>query len=248
VAVIGGGNAAIDSARTALRLGGREVEILYRRTEKEMPADPEEIRDALAEGIRIEGLVKPRSIARPNGFFELVLSRMRLGKRDDSGRPRPEDIPGSEFSREFDTIIAAIGQTPEGWGKTRLETRSGNRIKVDPETQATDLPGIYAAGDAVTGPASVIEAIAGGRKAAAAIDRFLGGSGNLVEAIIPPETEAQRAWAKARGSEEEALRPPLRKDLCECPAGIFAQVEKSYSRAQARKEARRCLQCDLEET
>ncbi len=113
VAVIGGGNAAIDSARTALRLGAREVTILYRRTQSEMPASAEEIEGAIAEGVKIEFLVAPSRIARKNGRVELGSIRMRLGAIDASGRPRPEPIEGSEFLMSFDTIIAAVGQRPE---------------------------------------------------------------------------------------------------------------------------------------
>ena len=242
VAVIGGGNAAIDSARTALRLGAKEVTIVYRRTQAEMPANPEEIEEALAEGVQLYILAAPSRIISQNGHVEMESIRMELGAMDASGRRRPEPIKGSEFTMEFDTIIAAIGQRPEIPHQFNLATGRGNAIETDPDTLATSIEGVFAGGDAVTGPASVIEAIAAGRQAAISIDKYLGGSGVIDEVLAPPE-EAVGALEEA----EEKRRPLMPTLPLEQRTGDFSQVELGYSEEMAIEEAERCLRCDLEE-
>jgi len=242
VAVIGGGNAAIDSARTALRLGAKEVTIVYRRTQAEMPANPEEIEEALAEGVQLYILAAPSRIISQNGHVEMESIRMELGAIDASGRRRPEPIKGSEFTMEFDTIIAAIGQRPEIPHQFNLATGRGNAIETDPDTLATSIEGVFAGGDAVTGPASVIEAIAVGRQAAISIDKYLGGSGVIDEVLAPPE-EAVGALEEA----EEKRRPLMPTLPVEQRTGDFSQVELGYSDEMAIEEAERCLRCDLEE-
>jgi len=187
VAVIGGGNAAIDSARTALRLGATEVTIIYRRSQTEMPASSSEVEEALKEGINIIFLAAPSKITRWNGRLRLECLRMKLGKPDASGRRRPIPIKGSEFATDFDTIIAAIGQTPEIPDQFRLPIGRGNTLQVAPDTLATPRDGVFAGGDVVTGPASVIEAIAAGRQAAISIDKYLGGKGIIDETLVPAE-------------------------------------------------------------
>ena len=242
VAVIGGGNAAIDAARTALRLGAKEVSIVYRRTKAEMPANPEEVEEAIAEGASIDYLVAPSKIRGHNGWVELESLRMELGEMDSSGRRRPEPIEGSEFTAGYDTIIAAIGQRPEVPEKFNISLGRGNIIEVDPDTLATSREGVYAGGDAASGPASVIEAIAAGRQAAIYIDKYLGGKGDIEETLAPPEGEI----APLEEAEEQ-WRPkmptvPVKKRL-----GNFGQVELGYDDKAAIEEAQRCLRCDLEE-
>jgi len=242
VAVIGGGNAAIDSARTALRLGAKEVTIVYRRTKDEMPAATEEIEGAIEEGVKIRFLAAPLSIRQKNGRLELECNSMQLGDIDVSGRPRPEPIEGSEFVMDFDTIIAAIGQRPEVPSRFDLSLGRGNAIVVDPDTLATDKEGVFAGGDVVKGPASVIEAIAHGRIAATSIDKYLGGEGDIEETLAPPE-EAMKPLEEA----EEEMRveipaPPTKERIKN-----FGNVELSLSQKMAIKEAERCLRCDLEE-
>ncbi len=242
VAVIGGGNAAIDSARTALRLGAREVNIIYRRTQAEMPASHEEIEEALAEGVKIDYLLAPSGIISRNGQVELECTRMALGAIDSSGRRRPEPVKGSEFTMSYDTIIAAIGQRPEIPRQFNLETGRGNIIPVDPDTLATSREGVFAGGDAVSGPASVIEAIAAGRQAAISIDKYLGGNGIIDETLAPPEGEA------APLEEAEEKRRPVMPILpVKQRLDGFGQVEIGYSKEMAIEEAERCLRCDLEE-
>jgi len=242
VAVIGGGNVAIDGARTALRLGAKEVTIIYRRTRAEMPASPEEVEEALAEGVQIYFLVAPLKIISQNGSVEMECTRMELGAMDASGRRRPEPIKGSEFALDFDTIIAAIGQRPDIPDQFNLALGRGNVVEVDPDTLTTSREGVFAGGDAVSGPASVIEAIAAGRQAAISIDKYLGGSGDIDEVLAPPEGEVA-----ALDEAEEKRRPqmptlPVKKRL-----GDFSQVELGYSDEMAMEEAMRCLRCDLEE-
>jgi len=245
VAVIGGGNSAIDAARTALRLGAKNVFILYRRTEKEMPANPEELEDAKNEGVNLEILVAPVKVQRKDGRLLLSLQRMKLGDIDKSGRPKPVPVAGSEFAMEFDQVITAIGQKPGVDPEMGLELEKNGTIKVNPETLETSVRGIFAGGDAVLGPASVIEAIAMGRRSAIAIDRFLGGKGMIEEKLAEEDAGRQKLARKEETGERRRERVnylPLKQRL-----KSFKQVELGYTRSQACREANRCLQCDLEE-
>jgi NADH-quinone oxidoreductase subunit F len=243
VAVIGGGNAAIDSARTALRLGAKEVTIVYRRTKEQMPASLEEIEGAIEEGVKIRFLSAPSSITKKDGKLELECLAMKLGDIDASGRPRPEPIEGSQFTMSFDTIIAAIGQRPEIPSRFNLSLGRGNTIQVDPDTLlAKDKEGVFAGGDVVKGPASVIEAIAHGRQAAISIDKYLGGEGDISETLAPPE-EPMKPLEEA----EEEMRVEIPAPLAKERIKNFEDVEMTLSRKMAVKEAERCLRCDLEE-
>jgi heterodisulfide reductase subunit A len=179
VGIIGGGNVAMDAARSALRLGARKVYILYRRTRQEMPASDEEIEASEAEGIEIQYLVAPAEVLSGNGKVKgLKCTRMELGEPDASGRRRPVPIKGSEFDIELDMIIPAIGQTTDLsflGGNSGIETTRRGTLSADPETLATSRPGVFAGGDAVSGPAMAIEAVAAGKRAAVAIDNYLKG-------------------------------------------------------------------------
>jgi NADH-quinone oxidoreductase subunit F len=242
VAVIGGGNAAIDSARTALRLGAKEVTIVYRRTQEQMPASAEEIKGALEEGVKMRFLAAPSKITKKNGKLELECLAMQLGDIDASGRPRPEPIEGSQFTMSFDTIIAAIGQRPEIPSNFKLSLSRGNTIKVDPDSLATDKAGVFAGGDVVKGPASVIEAIAHGRIAAMSIDKYLGGEGDIEETLAPPE-EPMKPLEEAEEEWRVEIPAPKAKERIK----NFEDVEMTLSQKMAIKEANRCLRCDLEE-
>jgi len=245
VAVVGGGNVAIDASRTALRLGAKEVTIAYRRTRAEMPASEEEIDEALEEGVEIVYLATPTMVTSVDGRLKVEFIRMELGKVDESGRRRPVPVTGSEFTGEYDLMIKAIGQesvVPDEYG---LAVERGGRIKVDPETLAASREGVYAGGDAVSGPASVIEAIAAGRQAAVSIDKYLGGEGNIDEVLIPPEEEV--APIDIDEVEGEKYRPPVKMlPLNERLKG-FAQVVLGFEQENAIEETKRCLRCDLEE-
>ncbi|MCL6610214.1 MAG: FAD-dependent oxidoreductase [Peptococcaceae bacterium] len=235
VLVVGGGNTAIDAARSSVRLGAREVVVLYRRTRAEMPAGPEEVRAALEEGVRFEFLAAPKAVDKDR----VICVRMALGDPDESGRPRPVPVEGSEFAICCDTLIAAVGQSADALS-LGLESGAGGTVKVDPDTLAASLQGVFAGGDAVTGPSSIIQAIAQGRRAASSIDRYLGGNGVIDEKPVPDN---------GAGLREEAPRGTARQQAPAIPAeerrGGFQPVEQGYDDLAAVREAQRCLSCDL---
>jgi formate dehydrogenase major subunit len=187
VAVIGGGNTAVDVARTALRLGAKEVTIVYRRSRNEMPANKEEVEQAEQEGIRIQLLAAPVRVSARNGKVDsMECIRMVLGEPDSSGRRRPEPVAGSEFTMKVDTVITAIGQTLD---TSSFDKNSGTELDRKgyintKETMATTVEGVFAGGDYTSGPATVIEAVAAGRRAATFINQYLNGQ------PIVPETKA----------------------------------------------------------
>jgi NADPH-dependent glutamate synthase beta subunit-like oxidoreductase len=243
VAIIGGGNVAIDASRTALRLGAKEVTIVYRRTQAEMPASPEEIAEALEEGVNILFLAAPKRIMSQNGRLSMECLRMELGEVDASGRRRPVPLKGSEFTMDLDTVIAAIGQMPEVPVGFEIATDKGNVLQVDLDTLAATREGVFAGGDCVTGPASVIEAIAAGRQAAISIDKYLSGTGLIDEILAPPEGEAVLPELE----EEERYRPHMPCLPLGQRYGGFAEVELGFTPEMAIEDAERCLRCDLEE-
>jgi formate dehydrogenase beta subunit len=234
VIVVGGGNTATDASRASIRLGAKVVQ-LYRRTRAEMPAGSEEIVEALKEGVRIEYLAAPVRIEKGR----VTCTRMRLDKPDATGRRAPVPVSGSEFGLPFDTLIMAIGQSADA-GSLHLEEEKNGVVRMDKGNLATPLRGVFAGGDAVSGPSTIIEAIAQGRLACVSIDRFLGGTGNLPEALSedsvsePPET-APRGTA----------RPVTRTISLKRRSGTFDPVELSYTKKAAMAEAVRCLSCDL---
>jgi NADH-quinone oxidoreductase subunit F len=255
VGVIGGGNSAIDAARTAIRQ--KEVEnvtIYYRRTRTEMPAFDEEIEAAVQEGIQIKTLVSPTRIITENGKLScLELMQNELGELDASGRKKPVPVAGSEYCINLDTIIVAISEDSGKDCMTAAQsadilTTDYNTIKADKITLATNRSGVFAAGDVITGPNTVIEAIAAGKRAAIMIDRFIKGEDMLREtplykpsAFVEPlemnyeEVEAAKRFETPRAPSEWRRRN-------------FAEVEVSLSLEEACKEAQRCLRCDLEFT
>ena len=264
VMVIGGGNAAIDSARAALRLGADSVTILYRRTADEMPATRDEIEDAGVEGVRFAFLSAVKAIEGDGRVRAVRCVRMQLGDADESGRRRPIPVPDSEFALEADWVIAAVGQYPDlefAADDTCVVVTHG-RLDVDPVTLRTDggdvfaggdaVTGdpvspsavgrdVFAGGDAVTGPATIVDAIAAGQRAAMAIDKFLGGKGEL---------PVDHGWAAPCKPDEVSAALP-RHGVQTLPLfrrrGNFAEVVMGFSREDACNEAQRCLRCDLEE-
>jgi len=244
VAVVGGGNSAIDAARTALRLGAKHVNILYRRQREQMPAWTEEVLAADEEGITLLPLTAPKEIIRDaDGKITGVLcAQMALGDYDRSGRRRPVAGRNPDFTVPCDQVIAAIGQTLDAQslvGGMLVETRNG-WLKVDPATGATSVEWIFAGGDAATGPASVVEAVAAGEKAAAAIDEYLTGANHAfwrreiaVDTYFNPDAEP----APTPRAGVVCLDPEAR--VC-----TFDEVELSWSIETARAEAARCLRCD----
>jgi heterodisulfide reductase subunit A-like polyferredoxin len=254
VVVVGGGNTAVDTARTAVRLGAREVTILYRRTRAEMPANEWEIDEALEEGVRLEVLAQPVEVLSDNGRVSAVRClRMRLGEPDASGRRRPIPIEGSEFEVACDALVAAIAQAPEisfldpGHG---LDITRWGTFKVDPQTLTTNRPGIFAGGDAAAGPGALIEAIAAGRRGALSIDRYLRGVPLLTprELLPLPTTEltdAEIADMVARSQVDTRPRAEIPRAPVEERVGDFREVELCFTEAQALAEAGRCLSCGL---
>ena len=243
VAVVGGGNVAVDVARTALRIGAEKVTILYRRTQKEMPAYPEEIEEALKEGVEIKFLTIPDKIVAGPDKLKVECLKMELGEPDSSGRRRPIPVEGSEFTIEPDRIIAAIGQrsnVPDSFG---VSVDKKGRIETDPETLSCSMKGVFAGGDVVTGPASVIEAIDSGRKAAVSIDLYLGGSGQIDQKFIPEEQEDPSL------GRDEGFGYTKRAKVGFLPVDKrmhgFAQVEYGFEEKAAREESERCLKCQL---
>ena len=246
VAVVGGGNAAIDAARTALRLGAGRVSVLYRRTRSEMPAYEEEVREAEREGISLDFLAAPCGVVAGNGKLSaLRCLRMRLGPFDRSGRRRPEPT-GEEFTVQADQVIVAIGQTIDLEAcMNGLELRQTGRktVEVDPQSGQTSVEWIFAGGDVVTGPASVVDAVAGGERAAAGIDRFLTGEDHafwraekMVDTFFDPDADPVDY-----GRASPALMP-LKDRL-----SGFREVERCFRPEAAIREARRCLRCDYRE-
>ena len=240
VAVIGGGNTAVDAARSSIRLGAKEVEVIYRRSEAEMTAYEEEVGAARFEGVTIEYLAAPVALTSKNGALELTVTRMQLGKTDASGRPSPLPIEGSEYKKEVDNVIAAIGQVPVGTRALGVALTQGDFIQADDDTLATDKKGIFAGGDIVSGPASIINAIAQGRKAAASIDKYLGGSGQIDQALTVPEQEVVVVDYQT-ADQERVVMPCISLDERTCS---FAAVEAGLSQDLAIKEAERCRGCD----
>jgi len=249
VVVVGGGNVAIDAARTCLRLGCESVTIAYRRTRNEMPADIEEIEQAEEEGIEITFLTIPVAVEGKDGQVTgLRCLRAKLVVKEGTDRLYPKPVEGSEFVLPADAVIAAIGQqvqteclqTVEGLHWSRRQT-----IGVDLACMQTDLPGVFAAGDAVTGPATVIEAIGGGKRAAEAIDRHLSG---LPQPKMPPVPvrRARTPWIEMTAAEKAGRRRPEMPLLnIDRRRLMFQQVELGYSEDDVRREAGRCLRCDI---
>jgi len=244
VLVVGGGNSAMDGARSAKRLVGTdgEVSLVYRRTRAEMPADPEEIRDCEVEGIGLRTLLAPVRVVVENGkAVGLACQRMKLGAPDASGRPRPVPVEGSEVVLEADTIVTAIGQETalEFLGGAAVETKRDGTLAAKPATAETSQAGLFAGGDVVRGPASIIKAVADGRAAADAIAR-LHGVMRVAEPHLPKGLSPAGALAKKARLVAAEPVPQLRA----ADRSGFAEVLQSLSPEAARREAARCLDCD----
>ncbi len=252
VAVIGGGNTAIDAARTSLRLGADEVTIVYRRSRNEMPATDWEVEEAEEEGVKLHFLAAPVRILGDNGKVKAIeCTKMELGEPDESGRRRPQPVKGSEFIIEVDSVIAAIGQRPELApieDLAEIAKKWGN-IVADTDTLVTDMKGVFAGGDCVTGAATAVEAIAAGRRAAMAVMRYLKGE-PLALTEIPFEISRGELYEVKEhdfGRELAATEKQPRQKMPALPPeeriADFRQVELGYSEEVARAEAARCLEC-----
>ena len=249
VVVVGGGNVAIDAARTCLRLGSPEVTIAYRRTRHEMPADEEEVEQAEEEGVRFSFLTIPAKIVGKDGCITgLSCVRAELVRREGSTRMSPVPVLGSEYIMDADVVISAIGQKVDqvcmGELKEMGWTRRGT-FDVNMVTMETAVKGVFAAGDAVTGPATVIEAIGGGKRAAEAIDRYLHG---IPQPQMPPVPVRRRreAYLEVPASTKMVIKRPVMDMLnLDRRRTTFQQVELGYTENMVREEARRCLRCDI---
>jgi NADH-quinone oxidoreductase subunit F len=252
VAVIGGGDVAIDAARMAMRLGAREVSIVYRRTKEEMPANVEEVEEAEDEKIKILYLLAPTSILTENGRVKgMECVRMELGDYDESGRRRPIPVKGSEFIMKVDTVIPEVGYKPElacfrpeeGFKITKAGTLSS-----DPIALATHIPGVFAGGDVVTGPSTIVQAMADGYQAAISIDRYLKGQDLYKERVFRATRRADVPKTEAETGEVEAIKPRARMPYMGVGRRVqtFSEVNLGFSEETAIREACRCLRCDLE--
>jgi len=256
VGIIGGGNSAVDAARVAIRQPGvKSVTMYYRRTREEMPAFPEEIEAALQEGVRLETLVSPIGILSEAGRLTgIEFINNELGDVDVSGRRRPIAVPGTQHIVPLNTLIVAISEGSDTdcvavAGANQLDVdETKNTIKVDPETLETNRPGVFAGGDVVTGPNTVVDAIAAGKRAAVMIDRFLRNE-PLVQHEEPRRPRIYVEPVKTNGNGVSAApRVDLPRLAAESRRQDFGEVEKSLSLDDAVHEAGRCLRCDLEFT
>lgn len=251
VGIIGGGNSAIDAARVAIRDNGTDqVYILYRRTRKEMPAYEEEIECAIEEGIEIHYLVAPVKVLTESGKVTGVeCIKMELGELDESGRRRPVPIEGSEFVIELDAVISAIGERSDvsfikesdGLRITKWDT-----IVADEENCSTGWKAVFAGGDVVSGPKTVVKAIAAGKNAAESIDRFLNGKSLEREYKLCRPSRYVKPVELTEEEVENARRPKIPKIPVEERRKNFKEVEKRLTEEMAVREARRCLRCELE--
>jgi len=245
VVVVGGGNVAVDAARSAHRLGAKKVTIVYRRSKDEMPAYPEEIEAAEAEGITILYLAAPvKVIGKDNKATGVQCIKTELGEADESGRKRPVPVKGSEFEVAVDTVITAVGEVADisSLGSKTFVASEKGTLLVHPDSKVTNVAGVFACGDVASGPATVIEAISAGEKAATGVDRFLQGEPLDYEvpavATIPLEDVETGRFKKRPRQEWENL--PAEKRV-----NNFSEVEFGFTELKALAEADRCFQCGL---
>jgi formate dehydrogenase major subunit len=252
IMVVGGGNTAIDAARTSLRLGASKVVLVYRRGRSEMPAHVAEIEEAELEGVSFELLANPKSVKPAGGKIDVELIRMELGEPDASGRRSPKEKAGSEYTLPVDVIIAALGQTQDlsfAGDKFPLDI-SKSRINTDEALMTTNLDGVFAGGDAVTGPQTAIKAIAAGRRAAMAMDQYLSGKEMKKAKQYYNHTKGRELKDVDRAEFEkyEKLKkenmPMLKEKERE---HNFKEVELGFSEEQAIAEAKRCLSCGCQD-
>ena len=247
-AVIGGGNAAVDAARIARRLGVDEVTVVYRRSRAEMPAIPSEIEEMEHEGVKIQFLAAPvKVLSDKNGVKGIQCIRMEMGATGASGRRRPVPIEGSEFTIDVDNVIIAIGQgvdkamLPEGLTYTDWGT-----LAVDPLTLQTNIDGVFAGGDVVSGPADVIAAIATGKRAVRSVDAYLRGEEPSAEEGGKVQKLSEEEVAEVRERFASRNRVKLGKLEPETRVNSFEEVERAYSPDEAQNEAGRCLASGIE--
>jgi pyruvate/2-oxoglutarate dehydrogenase complex dihydrolipoamide dehydrogenase (E3) component len=242
----------MDAARVAIRQPGVEsVTIFYRRTQEGMPAYEEEIHAGLEEGIKLETLVTPVAVGQKDSkLTSMTFLRNELGMPDNSGRRKPVPIKGSEFEVPLDTLIVAISEEPETEGMDGVALSKWGSVEINTESFITNIKGVFAGGDVVTGPSTVVEAIAAGKKAAVMIDRYI--SGKLMKTLnhvkLPKVYVAPVSITESDEGTEEVYRLVQPMLPVAKRKGCFAETELTPSEGQARAEARRCARCDLEFT
>ncbi|ACB84832.1 FAD-dependent oxidoreductase [Natranaerobius thermophilus] len=251
VVVVGGGNTAMDAARTSVRMGA-DVTVVYRRSRNEMPADPKEIEEALEEGVDIQFLTNPSQVIGEDKVEEVECVQMELGPPDESGRRRPQPIEGSEFRLQADSVILAVGQEVDDDCFADCEAlcaTSWGEVDASEETFTTTAEGVFAAGDCVTGPSTVVEAIGQAKKATFSIDKYLNGeeitpikeeyncSRGENEDIDPEEYADEESQER---TEQPTIEPEKRKTS-------FVEYEHGFDELSARKETKRCLSCGCDE-
>lgn len=250
VYVIGGGNTAIDAARTSLRLGAKKVIIAYRRTEHEMPANKEEIEEAKEEGIEIRTLVNPTRYIGNGNLEKIEFIKMELGEPDNSGRRRPIPVVGSEFIEDADYVIEAIGQKIDTAGLEEFEKEKKGWIIVNPETFETSIKGVFSGGDCVVGPDIVVTALAHGRKAAYSIDQYLKTGETKAEDRLKfyirrddfrdiTEKDYQ-GFEKIERNQVHKLEPEKRKNS-------FKEFNYGFTEDDFEREVDRCLECGCQD-
>jgi len=246
VAVVGGGDVAIDAVRSAWRLGASEVHLVYRRSRPDMPARDDEVEAAETEGVQFHLLTNPSRVIGNGKVTGVELLRQELGEFDASGRRRPSPIPGSEFTLDVDVLIPAIGQEPDlAWmnGDSGIETGRGSTFAVS-EGLATTRRGVFAAGDAVLGPATVIWAVAQGNQVADEVDHYLR-TGHVEKLVVRPGYEVIEQCFDME-QYYKAVRPQARELAIEGRRGNFDEVELPLDERTIQEECKRCIRCDLE--
>ena len=245
VAVIGGGNAAVDAARSARRAGAEEVHLLYRLVAALMPALASEVEEARREGVQFHFLTLPVRLLGDGRVQGLVAQKTELGEPDAGGRSCPVPLPGSEFTLKVDLVIPAVGQTADfsffGPGLA-FDTATIHRLEADPVTLSTQIPGVFAGGDLVTGPKSAVEAFAAGRRAALAIHCSLNGQ-PLPQESPPLTSRTTSLIVDTLGAEVTCRQPMPDLSLAVRTAQPDAEVELGFTAAAAQAEAARCLTC-----
>jgi NADPH-dependent glutamate synthase beta subunit-like oxidoreductase len=251
VLVLGGGNSAMDAARTSIRLGAKKVQVVYRRTRNEMPANPWEIEEAEEEGVEFLYLAAPMECTGEDGVEGLVCQQMELGEPDASGRRKPVPTDMAPFVLTASSIIAAVGQQPDFdpfKGDEQIKLNKWGYMEVDPHTLQTSKPGVFVGGDAVSGGGTIIEAINAGKVAAKYIDKYL--RGEPVEEDLADKIKRLAVYLGAQDSREPLapsvdygtrekmpmVEPEVRKHT-------FDPTELGYTLEQCKNEADRCLRC-----
>ncbi|OHB88465.1 MAG: hypothetical protein A3E19_03840 [Planctomycetes bacterium RIFCSPHIGHO2_12_FULL_52_36] len=244
VAVVGGGDTALDAARTALRTGAGEVSLIYRRSLEEMPCETEGRKEAEEEGINFILLAAPVEVLGKNRVMGLRCIRMTLGEPDTGGRKRPIPLPGSEFTLAADNVLVAVGQSPELGLLARdgIKISQKGTIKVDEGTMLTNVPWVFAGGDAIASGGTLVQAIAHGRRAALSIHSYL--RGERFQSPVAPEPIEELSPART-----SLIKREVRQRMPMLPVAPrikdFSEVELGFPEEQAVREARRCLNCGV---